>query len=44
VAQQALYNVFERSEYGKREVARMPDRELIYDDRTQEMVVRGGER
>ena len=43
VAQEALYNVFERPAFGaqKPEVTREDD--LIYDDRTREMVVRGGE-
>ena len=41
-AQEALYNVFERPAFGDRGGAR-PTREddLIYDDRSREMVVRG---
>jgi hypothetical protein len=43
VAQQALFNVFERGEYGKPKVAPAREHDLIYDERTREMVVRGGE-
>ncbi|MDB5709772.1 MAG: hypothetical protein JWL96_1842, partial [Sphingomonas bacterium] len=42
VAQEALYNVFERPAFGTKAAASRED-DLIYDDRTREMVVRGGE-
>jgi hypothetical protein len=43
VAQEALYDVFERPAYGKK-VAVSREDDLIYDDWTREMVVRGRER
>jgi len=42
-AQEALYNVFERPAPGKPKPAVSRDDDLIYDDRTREMVVRGRE-
>ncbi|MES2042283.1 MAG: DUF5681 domain-containing protein [Pseudomonadota bacterium] len=39
--QEALYNVFERPAYGEPKAAVSRDDDLIYDDRTREMVVRG---
>jgi len=42
VAQEALYNVFERPPFGTKAAVSRED-DLIYDDRTREMVVRGGE-
>jgi len=42
VAQEALYNVFERPAFGTKAAVSRED-DLIYDDRTREMVVRGGE-
>jgi hypothetical protein len=41
--QEALYNVFERPPPGKPKPAVSREDDLIYDDRTREMVVRGGE-
>jgi len=42
-AQEALYNVFERPAYGAPKPTVSRDDDLIYDERTREMVVRGGE-
>jgi hypothetical protein len=42
VAREALYNVFERPAFGTKAAVSRED-DLIYDDRTREMVVRGGE-
>ncbi|CAN5290793.1 hypothetical protein BH10PSE14_BH10PSE14_37250 [soil metagenome] len=41
VAQQALYNVFERGEYGKPKVAPALKDDVVFDGRSQVMVVRG---
>ena len=40
VAQEGLYNVFERPAFGTKAAVSRED-DLIYDDRTREMVVRG---
>ncbi|MES2046367.1 MAG: DUF5681 domain-containing protein [Pseudomonadota bacterium] len=43
VAQEALYNVFERPAFGQKKAGVTRDDDLIYDERSRQMVVRGGE-